>query len=180
MISVQAAAAEPDPVPPLEKVWVFVYGLPRGGSAAPRGGKLTYILKAISEPVGELITADLTSFEDDVPTRIQILCPARAEIDGLSLVFYFGSKGRHLTFKLESPAPVDPLDPAWMVQSLATGGLTMRGALRRRVRLLREMMMLEGLRPNRVMVGATPTLRPLDSWGPQGVPQWWRWCRWWR
>ncbi|KAI4980859.1 hypothetical protein ZWY2020_021344 [Hordeum vulgare] len=113
MISVRGGGAD---LSIQEKVWVFVYGLPRGGSAAPRGGKLTYILKAISEPVGELITADLTSFEDDVPTRIQILCPARAEIDGLSLVFYFGSKGRHLTFKLESPAPVDPLDPAWMVE----------------------------------------------------------------
>ncbi|KAE8796519.1 hypothetical protein D1007_28507 [Hordeum vulgare] len=83
----EAVAAEPDPVPPLEKVWVLVYGLPRGGSAAPRGGKLTHILKAISEPVGKLITADLASFEDDGPARIEILCPAPAEIDGLSVVF---------------------------------------------------------------------------------------------
>ncbi|KAE8773843.1 hypothetical protein D1007_53846 [Hordeum vulgare] len=83
----KAAAAEPDPVPPLEKVWVLVYGLPRGGCAAPRGGKLTHILKAISEPVGKLITADLASFEDDGPARIEILCPAPAETDGLSLVF---------------------------------------------------------------------------------------------
>ncbi|KAE8799372.1 hypothetical protein D1007_25312 [Hordeum vulgare] len=30
LISVQAATSEPDPVPPLEKVWVLVYGLPRG------------------------------------------------------------------------------------------------------------------------------------------------------
>ncbi|KAI5022073.1 hypothetical protein ZWY2020_058803 [Hordeum vulgare] len=111
-VSREAAAAEPDPVLPLEKVWVLVYGLPRGGSAAPRGGKLTHILKAIFEPVGKLITADLTSFEDDGPTQIEILCPAPAEIDGLSLVFYFGSKGRRLTFELESPAPVDQLDPA--------------------------------------------------------------------
>ncbi|KAI4972799.1 hypothetical protein ZWY2020_003724 [Hordeum vulgare] len=109
MISVKAAAAEPDPMPPLEKVWVLVYGLPRGGSAAPRGGKLTHILKAISEPVGKLITADLTSFEDDGPARIEVLCPTPAEIDGLSLVFYFGSKGRRLTFEIESPAPVNPL-----------------------------------------------------------------------
>ncbi|KAE8769426.1 hypothetical protein D1007_58977 [Hordeum vulgare] len=83
-----------------------------GGSAAPRGGKLTHILKAISEPVGKLITADLASFEDDGPARIEILYPAPAEIDGLSLVFYFGSKGRRLTFELESPAPVVQLDPA--------------------------------------------------------------------
>ncbi|KAI4997267.1 hypothetical protein ZWY2020_052609 [Hordeum vulgare] len=109
MISVKAAATAPDPVPPLEKVWVLVYGLPRGGSAAPRGGKLTHILKAISEPVGRMITADLASFDDDCPARIEILCPAPAEIDGLSLVFYFGSKGRRLTFELESPASVDPL-----------------------------------------------------------------------
>ncbi|KAI5015406.1 hypothetical protein ZWY2020_056796 [Hordeum vulgare] len=105
LISVQVATSEPDPVPPLEKVWVLVYGLPRGGSAAPRGGKLTHILKAISEPVVKLITADLASFEDDGPARIEILCPAPAQTDGLSLVFYFGSKGRRLTFELESPAP---------------------------------------------------------------------------
>ncbi|KAI4984214.1 hypothetical protein ZWY2020_047912 [Hordeum vulgare] len=113
MISVKAATAEPDPVPPLEKVWVLVYGLPREGSAAPWGGKLTHILKAISEPVGKLITADLASFEDDGPPRIEILCSAPAENDGLSLVFYFGSKGRRLTFELESPVPMDPsgVDP---------------------------------------------------------------------
>ncbi|KAI4975773.1 hypothetical protein ZWY2020_049380 [Hordeum vulgare] len=95
---------------PFPSVWVLVYGLPRGGSATSWGGKLTHILKAISEPVGKLITADLASFEDGGPARIEILCPALAEIDGLSLVFYFGSKGRRLTFELESPAPVDPLD----------------------------------------------------------------------
>ncbi|KAI5012234.1 hypothetical protein ZWY2020_024368 [Hordeum vulgare] len=80
MISVQAATSEPDPVPPLEKVWVLVYGLPRGGggSAAPRSGKITHILKAISEPMGKLITADLASFKDDGPARIEILCPAPA------------------------------------------------------------------------------------------------------
>ncbi|KAE8800177.1 hypothetical protein D1007_24326 [Hordeum vulgare] len=123
MISVQAAVAEPDPVPPLEKVWVLVYGLPREGSAAPRGGKLTHILKAIFEPVGKLITADLASFEDDGPARIEILCPAPAEIDGLSLVFYFGSKGRRLTFELESPAPVDPLGTAPADPEPGDGGL---------------------------------------------------------
>ncbi|KAI5005897.1 hypothetical protein ZWY2020_033140 [Hordeum vulgare] len=106
------AAAEPGPVPPLEKVWVLVYGLPRGYNAALRGGKLTHILKAILEPVGKLITADLASFEDDGPARIEIICPAPADIDGLSLVFNFGSKGRRLTFELESPAPVDPLGSA--------------------------------------------------------------------
>ncbi|KAI5007327.1 hypothetical protein ZWY2020_050772 [Hordeum vulgare] len=127
MICVQAATAEPDPVPPLEKVWVLVYGLPRGGSAAPRGGKLTHILKAISEPVGKLITTDLASFEDDGPARIEILCPARAEIDGLSLVFYFGSKGRRLTFELESPAPVVPLDPALTGPEPRDGGLDKEG-----------------------------------------------------
>ncbi|KAE8775675.1 hypothetical protein D1007_51792 [Hordeum vulgare] len=110
MISVQSAAAEPDPVPPLEKVWLLVYGLPSGGSVALRGGKLTHIVKAISELVGKLITADLASFEDDGPARIEILCPAPSEIDGPSLVFYFGSKGRHLTFKLESPAGPEPGD----------------------------------------------------------------------
>ncbi|XP_044980953.1 translation initiation factor IF-2-like [Hordeum vulgare subsp. vulgare] len=123
MISVQAAAAEPDPVPPLEKVWVLVYGLPRGGSVAPRGGKLTHILKAISEPMGKLITADLASFEDDAPARIEILCPAPAEIDGMSLVFYFGSKGRRLTFELESPTLVDPLDSALAGLAPGDGGL---------------------------------------------------------
>ncbi|KAE8777070.1 hypothetical protein D1007_50176 [Hordeum vulgare] len=129
MISVKAAAAEPDPVPPLEKVWVLVYGLPRGGSAAPRGGKLIHILKAISEPVGNLITADLASFEDDGPARIEILCPAAAEIDGLSLVFYFGSKGRHLTFELESPSPVVLWVWTLMIRSMATGARRRGGIL---------------------------------------------------
>ncbi|KAI5015598.1 hypothetical protein ZWY2020_056988 [Hordeum vulgare] len=65
----------------------------RGGGSAPRGGKLTHILKAISEPVGKLVTADLASFEDDGPARIEILCLAPAEIDGPSLIFYFGARG---------------------------------------------------------------------------------------
>ncbi|KAI4994162.1 hypothetical protein ZWY2020_029210 [Hordeum vulgare] len=73
LISIHAAAAEPDPVSPLEKVWVLVYGLPRGGRSASRGGKLADILKAISEPVGKRVTADLPSFEDDGPVRIGIL-----------------------------------------------------------------------------------------------------------
>ncbi|KAE8780292.1 hypothetical protein D1007_46565 [Hordeum vulgare] len=30
LISIQAATSDPDPVPPLEKIWVLVYGLPRG------------------------------------------------------------------------------------------------------------------------------------------------------
>ncbi|KAI4976723.1 hypothetical protein ZWY2020_050330 [Hordeum vulgare] len=128
MISVQAATSEPDPVPPLEKVWVLVYGLPRGGgSVAPRGGKLTHILKAISEPVGKLITADLASFEDDGPARIEILCPALAEIVGLSLVFYFGSKGRRLTFELESPASVVQPDPTPSGPEPGDGGLDEEG-----------------------------------------------------
>ncbi|KAI5009737.1 hypothetical protein ZWY2020_011874 [Hordeum vulgare] len=127
MICVKAATAEPNPIPPLEKVWVLVYGLPRGGSASPRGGKLTHILKAISEPVGKLITADLASFEDDGPARIEILCPAPAEIDGMSLVLYFGSKGRRLTFELESPAPVVQLDPVPSGPEPGDGGLDEEG-----------------------------------------------------
>ncbi|KAI4962969.1 hypothetical protein ZWY2020_020581 [Hordeum vulgare] len=107
LISVHAAVAEPELVPPLERLWVLVYGLPRGGLGAPRAGKLTHILKAISEPVGKRVTADLASFEDDGPARIEILCPAPAEIDGMSLIFYFGSRGQHLTFELESPTAAD-------------------------------------------------------------------------
>ncbi|KAI5019320.1 hypothetical protein ZWY2020_044208 [Hordeum vulgare] len=127
MISVKAAAAEPDRVPPLEKVSVLVYGLPRGGSAAPRGGKLTHILKAIFEPVGKLITADLASFEDDGLARIEILCPAPAKIDGLSLVIYFGSKGRRLTFELDSPVPFDPSGVAPDDPTPEDGGLEDEG-----------------------------------------------------
>ncbi|KAI4970150.1 hypothetical protein ZWY2020_001064 [Hordeum vulgare] len=93
MICVQAATAEPDPVPPLEK------------------------------PVGKLTTTDLASFEDDGPARIEIICPAPAEIDRLSLVFYFGSKGKRLTFELESPAPVVQLDPALTGLEPGDGGL---------------------------------------------------------
>ncbi|KAE8787704.1 hypothetical protein D1007_38310 [Hordeum vulgare] len=173
----EAAAAEPDPVPPLEKVWVLVYGLPRGGCAAPRGGKLAHILKAISETVGKLITADLASFEDDGPARIEILCPAPAEIDGLSLVFYFGTKGRRLTFELESPAPVDPLGPAEVVPEPGDGGLDDEGALRRRIPLLRVMVMMEGLRLHCPMAGATLTLWPLDRQSLQGTPRSLLWCR---
>ncbi|KAE8791846.1 Heparanase-like protein 2 [Hordeum vulgare] len=60
LISVCAATAELELVPPLEKVWVLVYGLPRGGSAAQRGGKHTHILKAISEP-GRRLTFEIES-----------------------------------------------------------------------------------------------------------------------
>ncbi|KAI5015023.1 hypothetical protein ZWY2020_056413 [Hordeum vulgare] len=88
LISIHAAAAEPDLVPPLDKVWVLVYSLPRAG------------------------TADLASFEDDGPARIEILCPTPAKIDGMSLIFYFGARGRRLTFELESPVPEDRLQPA--------------------------------------------------------------------
>ncbi|KAI4984294.1 hypothetical protein ZWY2020_054575 [Hordeum vulgare] len=109
LISVHAATAGPELVPPLEKVWVLVYGLPRGGPGAPRGGKLMHILKVISEPVGKLVTADLASLEDDGPARIEILCPAPTEIDGLSLIFYFGYTGRCLTFEIQSPAM-----PGWL------------------------------------------------------------------
>ncbi|KAI4978123.1 hypothetical protein ZWY2020_014677 [Hordeum vulgare] len=112
LISMHVATAEPELVLPLEKVWVLVYGLPRGCSAAPRGGKLTHILNAISEPAGKLVTVDLTSFEDDGPAHIEILCPASTEIDDLSLIFYFGSRGRRLTFELESPAAADLHGPA--------------------------------------------------------------------
>ncbi|KAE8787175.1 hypothetical protein D1007_38952 [Hordeum vulgare] len=73
--------------------------------------------------MGKLITADLASFVDDGPARIEILCPAPAEIDGLSLVFYFGSKGRRLTFELESPASAAQLDPVPPGPEPADGGL---------------------------------------------------------
>ncbi|KAI4997018.1 hypothetical protein ZWY2020_052360 [Hordeum vulgare] len=83
-----------------------------GGRSVPRGGKLAHILKAISGPVGKLVTADLASFEDDGSARIEILCPAPAEINGLSLIFYFGTRGRHLTFELEYSVLEDLLGPA--------------------------------------------------------------------
>ncbi|KAE8809581.1 hypothetical protein D1007_13742 [Hordeum vulgare] len=66
----------------MEMVWVLVYGLPRGGRLAPRGGKLAHILKGISELVGKLVTADLASFEDDGPACIEIIYPTPAEIGG--------------------------------------------------------------------------------------------------
>ncbi|KAI4975294.1 hypothetical protein ZWY2020_048901 [Hordeum vulgare] len=65
--------------------------------------------------------------KDDGPARIEILCPAPAEIDGLSLVFYFGSKGRRLTFELESLAPVVQLDPAPSGPEPGDGGLDEEG-----------------------------------------------------
>ncbi|KAE8794449.1 hypothetical protein D1007_30754 [Hordeum vulgare] len=112
MISIRAPVAEPDHVPPLEKVWVLVYGFPRGGRSAPQGSKLAHILKAISEPMGKLVTTDLVCFEYDSPTHIEIICPAPAEIDGMSLILYFRTKGKHLTFELDSPVPKDLLGRA--------------------------------------------------------------------
>lgn len=35
LISIRAAVAEPDPIPPLARVWVLVYGLPRGSISSP-------------------------------------------------------------------------------------------------------------------------------------------------
>ncbi|KAI4996787.1 hypothetical protein ZWY2020_052129 [Hordeum vulgare] len=62
--------------------------------------------------MGKLVTVDLASFEDDGPARIEILYPAPAEIDGLSRIFYFGSRRRRLTFELESPAAANLHSPA--------------------------------------------------------------------
>ncbi|KAI4976539.1 hypothetical protein ZWY2020_050146 [Hordeum vulgare] len=86
LIFVHAATAGRDLVPPLEKVWMLVYGLHRGVLAAPRGGKLTHILKAVSEPVGKFVTADFASCEVDSPARIEMLCPAPAKIDDLCFI----------------------------------------------------------------------------------------------
>ncbi|KAI5000061.1 hypothetical protein ZWY2020_004650 [Hordeum vulgare] len=177
LISVHATTAEPDPVPPLEKVWVLVYGLLRGGSAAPRGGKHTHILKAISESVGKLITADLASFEDDGPARIEIPSPAPAKIDGLSLIFYFGTKGKRLTFELESPVPGDPLDPAPSAFGPGDAGIDDEGARLRRAPSLLEMMMMEGLRLLRLMVGGPRSCLSLDLLVSQGGLPWWPWRR---
>ncbi|KAE8769423.1 hypothetical protein D1007_58974 [Hordeum vulgare] len=161
LISVQAATSEPDPVPPLEKVWVLVYGLPRGGSAAPRGGKLTHILKAISEPVGKLIIADLASFEDDGPARIEILCPAPAEIDGLSLVFYLvpragaspsSSSPRLRWFSLIRPR---------LGRNLVTGGLDEEGGSSEEGSSSEGVMIWLGLRPSH-QASAQP--RPFGCW----------------
>ncbi|KAI4996638.1 hypothetical protein ZWY2020_051558 [Hordeum vulgare] len=65
--------------------------------------------------------------KDDGPARIEILCPAPAEIEGLSLVFYFGSKGRRLTFELESLASAAQLDPVPPGLEPADGGLDKEG-----------------------------------------------------
>lgn len=72
-------------------------------SPPPRGGKLEHILKAISEPVGKLLSVDRSSLDGDGPARIDILCPAPAEVDGLSLIFYFSTRGKRITYELESP-----------------------------------------------------------------------------
>lgn len=82
----------------------------------PRGAKLEHILKAVSEPVGKLLTVDLTFLEGDGPARIEVLCPALTDVDDLSLIFYFGKKGRRLTYaidlaKLESRSGAPPRSP---------------------------------------------------------------------
>ncbi|KAI5006435.1 hypothetical protein ZWY2020_033678 [Hordeum vulgare] len=171
LISVCAATAELELVPPLEKVWVLVYGLPRGGSAAQRGGKHTHILKAISEPVGKLVTADLASFEDDGPARIEILCPAPTEIDGLSLIFYFGSRGGASPLR-SSPRPratciARPLVPPSLVM---TGERGMEARLRRAPFVRRMMVMV-------VPLAARSLHTRLHRWPLQigWVASRWRW-----
>ncbi|XP_037441398.1 uncharacterized protein LOC119309508 [Triticum dicoccoides] len=100
MISIQKADAEPDTVAPLTQVWMLIYGL-------PSGGKRKHILKAISEPVGKILTVDLDSLEGDGPARVKLLCQAPADVDGLSLIFYFGkNKGKCITYKID----LDPLE----------------------------------------------------------------------
>ncbi|KAI5003219.1 hypothetical protein ZWY2020_030379 [Hordeum vulgare] len=158
LISIHAAAAEPDPVPPLEKVWVLVYGLPRSGGSAPRGGKLTHILKEISEPVGKLVTVDLASFEDDGPARIEILCPVSAENDGMSLIFYFGARGRRLTLDLEFPVPEGRLHPAPTAFVPRDEGQEGDGGSSGRAPAVRRMTVMLGFLRLRMMAGSARVL----------------------
>ncbi|KAE8807512.1 hypothetical protein D1007_16305 [Hordeum vulgare] len=173
LISVHAAVAEPELFSPLERLWVLVYGLPRGGLGAPRAGKLTHILKAISEPVGKRVTVDLASFEDDGPARIEILCPAPAEIDGMSLIFYFGSRGRHLTFELESPTAADlhgSIPDATLPRDDGRDG---DGARLRRAPSVRRMMVMAGSRRPRLMAGVPRSLLLLALPAmPEWLPGW--------
>ncbi|KAI4974803.1 hypothetical protein ZWY2020_048410 [Hordeum vulgare] len=120
LISIHATVAEPDPISPLAQVWVLVYGLPRGCTSSPHGDKIEHILKVISEPLGKLLSVDRSSLDGDGPTRIEISCPAPAEVDGLSLIFYFSTRGQQITYELESPeaegllgtsAPLPPTPP---------------------------------------------------------------------
>ncbi|KAI4972912.1 hypothetical protein ZWY2020_005881 [Hordeum vulgare] len=165
LISVHAVTAEPELVLPLEKVWVLVYGLPTGGPGAPQGGKLTHILKEISEPVVKLVTADLASFEDDGPACIEILFPASTEIDGLSMIFYFGSRGRHLTFELESPATADLHGTIPDAILLGDDGRDGDGARLRRTPSVRRMMVMAGSgQPRRMAdVPRSPLLLALQA-----------------
>lgn len=120
LISIQKAEVEPDAVPPLARVWMFIYGL-------PKGGKHNHILKAVSEPVGKLLTVDLDSLEGDGPARIEVLCQSPANVDGLPLTFYFGrTKGVRLTYELdledlEGRAGVQPPPPATASLCWSTG-----------------------------------------------------------
>uniref|UniRef100_A0A8R7UFB5 Uncharacterized protein n=1 Tax=Triticum urartu TaxID=4572 RepID=A0A8R7UFB5_TRIUA len=73
---------------------MLIYGL-------PSGGKREDILKAISEPVGKILTVDLDSLEGDGPARVELLCQAPANVDGLSLIFYFGNNmGKCITYEI--------------------------------------------------------------------------------
>ncbi|KAI5006914.1 hypothetical protein ZWY2020_042126 [Hordeum vulgare] len=85
---------------------------PAAGVAQRHRGEASLRISSRQSLVGKLVTADLASFEDDGPAHIEILCPATAEIDGLSLIFFFDSRVRRLTFELESPAAVDLHSPA--------------------------------------------------------------------
>ncbi|KAE8790790.1 hypothetical protein D1007_34778 [Hordeum vulgare] len=83
VISIMKAEAIVNPMVPLEHVWIYICDL-------TEGGKRDHILKAVSEPVGKLVIVDVDSLAWDGPVRIEVLCHSLAEIEDLSLVFYFG------------------------------------------------------------------------------------------
>ncbi|KAI4964950.1 hypothetical protein ZWY2020_057745 [Hordeum vulgare] len=120
--------------------------------------QLTHILKEISEPVGKLVTVDLASFEDDGPARIEILCPVSAENDGMSLIFYFGARGRRLTLDLEFPVPEGRLHPAPTAFVPRDEGQEGDGGSSGRAPAVRRMTVMLGFLRLRMMAGSARVL----------------------
>ncbi|KAI4972226.1 hypothetical protein ZWY2020_003151 [Hordeum vulgare] len=134
LICIKKAKETPNPVPPLERVWIYIFGL-------PKGGKGDHILEAVSDPVGKLPMVIVDSMVGDGSTRVEILCLSLEEVHGLSLLFYFGRyRGVRITYKLD----LDDLEARMALRppppppSLVDAGLGEMGASRRITPMTRE------------------------------------------
>ncbi|KAI5016631.1 hypothetical protein ZWY2020_006482 [Hordeum vulgare] len=100
LIFIKIAEVVPDLGPPLEQVWIYIFGLPEGGNH-------DHILNPVSKLVCKLLTVDVDSLARDGPASVEILCQSSTEVEVLSHVLSFRrTKGFHLTYELD----LDDLD----------------------------------------------------------------------